>query len=432
MPKLIRIMAVACIAALMALALAACSNANASSTAASGSASPQSEASDEGKSAAIEDVEAVLHKASESTFTNLAFTTKTETTATGVSANGQTSSQSATTTMKGQLDLSGSKPKLHMSYKAQSSSELNATEYDMFISADGLIVRQGDQLYQDTMSDTMLDSYAASITSAITADEIDAVLDMAASCKMTEENGKTTVTVTLDKNKLAQSNMVDMSSLPSNTEIATMIVTYDIDENNRFQTVRIMSSTSGTPTYRVNQTYEYSDYNATELPEWPDMNSYIAQSSGIMTDANGNMYIVGDDGQLYYVTSIGEDGTVTFNMGATSEAAVVEYYYEEALAETPALYATLADAEEAYYEMISEADTATEVEKSTSSETSETGTTDATNNESGEEEVGRAYITADDGTIHFLDEEGSQLFDNGDGTRYFIDRDGNFYFLADE
>jgi len=457
MPKFIRTIAFICIASLLAFALAACSNSNAassgsntsgSSSAASGSTSQANASSSEGQSTTREDVEAVLNKACESTFTNLSFATKTESTAMGTAPNGQITSQSATTTMKGQLDRSASKPKMHMSTKTQSSNDIKATEYDMYIDSEGLIVTQNGQLYKDAMTDAVLNSYDASVTSAISAEEIKAVLDMASSFKMKEESGKTTVTITLDKEKLSEANMVDMSSLPKGTEIATMVVAYDINANNQFEAVRIMSSTNGNPTYRVQQTYEYSDYDTTELPAWPDMGEYAALTSGIMTDANGNMYMVGEDGQLYYVTSIGDDGTVVFNASAANET--MEVYYEEVATEmaaeaaaAPSFYATLAEAESAYYETISEADTPTEqpanpnasgsaaAAESGSAAAAESGSAASSNPGAGEEEQGRAYITADDGTIHFLDEPGSQLFDNGDGTRYFIDADGNFYFLAD-
>ncbi|MBQ9042985.1 MAG: hypothetical protein IJ111_09270 [Eggerthellaceae bacterium] len=394
MVKRARLIALTCLTALLALTLCACSNATASSD----SAQQESEAAEE-QTVSREDVEAILHKAAETTFTNVTFSMKTDTTATGAASNGQVQTQTMRTTTKGQLDKSGEKPKMHMSYEAQSSMQLGKTTYEMFIDSERLIVRQSEQLYVDAMTDSMLDSYAASVTSVMSADEIDAMLDMASGLKLQESDDETVVTITLDTDKLAEEQAVDDSSLPESTEISTMVVSYSVDPDDRIKTVRFMSSTTGTPTYRVNQTYEFSDYDSTALPEWPDLDAYVAQQSGIMTDENGRMYIIDDDGQIQYVSEIGEDGMIYFDTSGSSDTTSGEtttYYYD------------------------------------TPSQTGTTTTNASSTTGSSEEDKGRAYITADDGTIHFLDEEGSKLFENEDGTRYFIDADGNFYFLADE
>lgn len=390
-------------AALFAFALSACSNASAASS----SAEAQENEAAEEHAVAREDVEDILHRAAETTFSNITFATKTETTATGASSNGQQITQTIRTSMKGQLDKGGEKPKLHMSYEAQSNMELGKTTYEMFIDKDNLIVSQNEQLYVDAMTDEMLNSYADSVTSIMSADEIDSMLDMASNLKIQEGKDETTVTITIDKDKLIESEAVDESSLPETTQIATMVVSYTVDSDDRFKTVRLMSSTTGTPTYRVSQTYEFSNYDETTLPEWPDLDAYVAQQSGIKTDENGRMYIVGDDGQIYYVTEIGDDGMIYYDMGNTGAGGTTgDTYYETV--ETPTTTTTQTVIEP----------TATVDSTNTSTDTSN--------------DKGRAYITADDGTIHYLDEEGSRLIQNDDGTSYFIDADGNFYFLSYE
>lgn len=392
----------ALIALIVAGALAACSNASASS----GSAT-ESDATEE-QVVTREDVEPILNKAAAQEFTNVAFTMKTETTATGGASNGAAQSQTVISTTTGQLDRSGEKPKLHMSYEAMSNMQLGRTTYEMFIDSSNLIVKQNEQLYVDAMTDQMLESYAASATSIIEPDEIESVLDMAASYKLTEEEGATTVSVTVDKNKLMEAAADSGAEMPENSSVATMVVSYTVGSDDRFKAVRIMSSTSGSPTYRVHQTYQYADYNTTALPEWPDLQAYVAERSGIKTDENGRMYIVDDDGQIYYVSNIGDDGMIYFDTSTTntdSGSNSTTYYYE-----TP----TTQDATS---------------NTGTTNTTSNTGTTSGSGSS---EDKGRAYITADDGTIHFLDEEGSHLYENADGTRYFIDADGNFYFLAND
>jgi len=403
MLKHVQAIVVVCVSAFLALGLAACSNANAAS---SGSQSAsQAASSSDAQTVTREDVEPVLHKAAEQTFSNVSFSVRTETTATGATSNGVPQTQTMTSAMTGELDKAGDKPKMHMRYEAQSNTQLGKTMYDMYINSENLIVNQNEQLFVDAMTDETLNSYADSVTSVTTTKEIDSVLDMAASYKMEEKDGETTVSVTVDKDKLVESGQVDESSLPEGSSIATMVVNYNIGADGRFKTVRIMSSTTGTPTYRVHQTYQFSKYDETTLPEWPDLQAYVAKQSGIQTDANGRMFITGDDGQVYYITEIGDDGMIYYDTGSTGGST-------------------------------GGGTTETITYETGPAPTADTGNTSAPASDSASaanpNDQGRAYITADDGTIHFLDEEGSRLIENSDGTRYFIDADGNFYYLAEE
>lgn len=409
MRNITRIILTTTVAALMACALSACANGNASS---SSSSQGQTETAP-ANTVAREDVEPVLHKAAELAFSSVSFTVRTESTATGAASNGAVQSQTMTTAMIGELDKSGEKPKMHIRYEAQSNTQLGKTMYDMYIDSENLIVNQNEQLYVDAMTDETLSSYADSVTSVISTEEIDSVLDMAASFKMEEKDGETTVSITVDKDKLVETGTVDASSLPENTSIATMVVSYSIGADDRFKAVRIMSSTNGTPTYRVHQSYQFSNYDAATLPAWPDLQSYIANQSGIQTDANGRMYIVGDDGQAYYITEIGDDGMIYYDTGGAGNTSETTYYETDPTAAANAGNAGGAGAGDA---------------GAGDAGAGDAGAPDA----GGEADQGRAYITADDGTVHFLDEEGSRLITNDDGSRYFIDADGNFYFLADE
>lgn len=398
MHKYTRYLLLALITAFTACVLCACAGSGSSS-----SSSTASEESDPGNEVSREEVEAILHKAAETTFSNVSFSVKTETTATGAASNGAPQTQTMLTTMSGELDKGGEKPRLHIGYEAQSTMQLGKTSYDMFIDSENLIVIQNEQPFVDAMADDMLNSYANSVTSVVSKEEIDAMLDMAASYKMQAADDETTVSLTIDNAKLAEATASDDSTLPTNTQVATMVVSYSIDADSRFKTVRLMSSTNGSPTYRVHQTYQFSKYDETTLPTWPDLSAYIAQRSGIMTDENGRMYIVGDDGQIYYVTEIGDDGMIYYDTGNAGGSDETVYYEPTTPAETTNT-------------------------NTPSGNTGNTGNTDTPSTE----DKGRAYITADDGTIHFLDEPGSKLFTNADGSRYFIDADGNFYFLAEE
>ena len=300
----------ACATALLAFALAACgSSGQAESGASAGSASASS---DSAAQASREDVEPILLKAAEQPFSTVTFETETETTATGPDDKGAMQTHSAITSLDGELDRSGDKPKMHMKHESMSTVELGRTEYDLFIDSESFIIKQGDELFTDQMTDEILDSYVDAATGAITVKEITEALDAAVNYKLAENNGETTVTVTIDPAKLSKTQAEDESPLPEGADITTMVASYTIDAEGRFKSVRIMTSTTGTPTYRTHQTCLYSGYDSTTLPEWPDLQAYVLEQSGIKTDENGNMYFEGEDGQIYYVTEITDDGTIYY------------------------------------------------------------------------------------------------------------------------
>lgn len=435
-------------------ALPACASSGASS--ASNEQSQQTEQAQPGASATREDVEAVLLAASQKTFSNVAFELRTETSAVGPGQDGTMQSQMIKTSTIGELDQSGERPRLHMKYSAQSSMELGKVTYEMFISSENLIVNQNDQLYVDAMTDEALNSYVNSVVNVTAEEGIASMLDAAANYKIEETDGQTNVTITVDLDKAQQtaaeeadavaetetataeteaaasgeaesasaeaasvasaeataasagsasaeaasatsSDSADPASaddaMPAGTEMASIVVCYSIGEDGRFKSVRVVSSTTGTPTYHSKQTYKFTDYDTTTLPEWPDLKAYVAERSGVATDENGRMYVLGDNGERYYVSEIGDDGMIYFDTG-TSSATDESYYYT--YNDTP----------------------------------TDTGAVD-TSSEDTTSSTGRAYITGDDGKIHYLDEEGSHLYENEDGTRYFVDADGNFYFLSE-
>ena len=293
---------------LLAFALVACGKTGQASTAASGGASGA-----EGQGGSREDVEAILNQAANQPFSTVTFKITTSTSTTVPDDEGVMQTQSADTATTGELDQSGDKPAMHMSYRATSTVELGRTEYELFVNSERLIAKEGDQLYVEEMDDEALYSYSQSVTSAISREEIEAMLDVAASFEISESDGETTVTITADPAKLADSQeQIGESDLPENSTIATMVISYTIGTDGHFKTVRTISSLDSEPIYHMNQTCQYSNYDATSLPEWPDLQAYILEQSGIETDENGNMYFVDEDGQTHYITEIGEDGTIYF------------------------------------------------------------------------------------------------------------------------
>ena len=259
-----------------------------------------------------DNIDAIIDEALATDFTSVAFSMKTETTATAV-VEGKTQQQSIESSTTGEWDKNPANPRLHMGYSARSNTELGVVTYDMYFENGILLVTQGDQIYRDELGPEGLENYTKSIMAVTSKEEIDQLLDVASDYKVEQKDGDTVVSITADVEKLENSELYDSSSLPEGSRIATLVASYTIDADNHFKTVRIMSSTSGTPTYRVTQTYRYSDYDNVEMPAWPDLKSYIAQQTGIQTDANGNMYIVDDTGQVFYVSAINDDGSIVFS-----------------------------------------------------------------------------------------------------------------------
>lgn len=293
-------------AILAASCLAACSGGNGGSSSQATSAQTTS-----GSTASREDVDAIVDAALATDFTSVAFSMKTETTATAV-VEGKTQQQSVETSTTGEWDKNPENPRLHMAYEGKSNTELGVVTYDMYFENGVMLVTQGSQIFRDELGAEGVENYTKSIMAVTSKDEINQLLDVASDYKIEQSSGDTTISVTADVDKLVNSELYDSSSLPEGSSIATLVASYTIDADNHFKTVRIMSSTSGTPTYRVAQTYRYYDYDSVEMPPWPDLKAYIAQQTGIQTDANGNMYLVDDTGQVFYVSSINDDGTINF------------------------------------------------------------------------------------------------------------------------
>lgn len=271
-----------------------------------------SAASDESGDELRESILAKLASARDASYDNATFGTKTETIVTEKDDEGQDQQQIITSTMSGEIDRSGATPRVHMSYEETTSARLEKSTYDMFIDASGMIVKEGDALYKDEIDEESLQSYAASFSEIASEESVTELLDMSSDYNMTESDGETTITITMDVNKLEETPLVDISSLPEGSSIATFIASYSLDSENRLKAVRLSSSTTGYPTYRVDQKYWFSDYDTTVLPEWPDVDAYMEEQAGIMTDEDGNKYFVDEEGVQHTIESIDPDGTVNY------------------------------------------------------------------------------------------------------------------------
>lgn len=293
--------------ALLAYPLAACSGSQGSKSGAASEGSPL----DEG---VREQIETVVAEARDAKFDNVTFDMRTETAVTSKDEEGNTQQQVTVTETKGELDRSSEKPRLHMGYESSNNLQLEKTSYDMYMDEKALFIKQGEQLYKNEIDDATLQNYATSITSVGSETEIEELLNVASSYTIEEkESGDTVITIVADVKKIEESSIIDTSSLPEGSSVATLVASYIIGPDSRFKSIRLMSSTTGAPTYRVDQSYQFSNYDTTVMPEWPDFTAYVAQQMGIETDADGRQYIVYDDGQTYYVDHIDENGTVYFS-----------------------------------------------------------------------------------------------------------------------
>ena len=285
-----------------------------------GSAQSGSSASDEASSAASAasgedpldpavraEIEQAIAEARNSEYKNVTFGIETLTSAIG-SEKGKTEKQAVQTTMDGQLAIDGKDKSMHFDYEMQSTAQPTKVAYEMFIDKDGIIVKQ-DGVFYGGVQGAEPDDYLSSVTGVASEEEVGKLLDAASSYKI-EHGDDTTITITADASKLAETGLIDTGSLPANSSIATLVANYVITPDKHFKAVRMMSSTSGTPTYRVNQTYNFSKYDETEMPEWPSAADRVAQDPRIKTDPDGSQYIIAEDGNKYYIDHIDEDGTV--------------------------------------------------------------------------------------------------------------------------
>ena len=426
---------VTCTVALFALLvcpLAACSNSKAANSAEAAEATQL----DEGMRA---EIVSMIAKAREHSFTNVTFSMKTETTASMRDEKNNLQQQIITTDMTGQLDQSGETPVMHMGYEGTSSTKLEKTTYDMYIDKTGIVVSQQGQLFKNPIDDATLQGYASSITAIGAEDELNQLLDVASSYDLQkQDNGDTLITIVADVNKLAETTLVDMSSLPEGSSVATLVASYVIDPENHFKTVRLMSSTTGTPTYRVDQNYQFSNYDTTVMPEWPDLEAYYAEQVGIKTDEQGRRYMVADDGQIYYVESIDENGMIHFQMpeGAASSESGGGYSYSTGggegsvndLYDYVILDPSAADGGSAQNTTATSGSSAG-TNANTGSNAGGANTNTSTQQQTGDPR-GRASINVE-GTQYWLDTDGA-VKTNSSGDQWFYPNDGTGPYLLDD
>lgn len=279
------------------------------------------------------EIEKALADVRAASYENVSFSMETNTSATGTDQ-GRIVRQTVRTTMKGELSLKKDDNAMHFFYDMRSSSQPTVVAYDMYVNKDNIFVKQNDKLYLVGEKDAKPENYISTITDIVSEKEVAKLLDAASEFKI-DKGEETVITVTANASKLAESELIDSAALPAGASVATLVANYVIQLDNHLKTVRLMSSTSGTPTYRVNQTYNFSKYNETELPKWPTMQDQLAQDPRVTTDADGNMYLTADDGNKYRIESVDPDGTVHFygnqqNMGnaGASDSGSGGYYYD--------------------------------------------------------------------------------------------------------
>lgn len=377
-----------------------------------------------------EEITKTLLDAAAKEYDTFTFTVDSSTKATyPVGTTGQTQQTTAKTKMAGEMDTSGENPRLHMTMEANNGSTGQGdVSFEMFVQDDDVVIQQDDQTYVDTVSNTGIDGYYSSIPQIVTAESVQSAVDMASSLKMEEREDTTVVTLVADPTKLTGQNVEGTGDdgVSQATGLTSLVTVYTINEDGYISQVAMTGGANGTPTYHVRQTYAYSKFDDTQLPEMPD-----TRYAGInlQTDENGRQFVADDDGTRYYLA---EDG----QFYAESQP-VYEQQPQQTVTKRKVTTTTTTPTPEATQDAAQGDAQAAASGASTDAGTAASGTaasgTDA--GASGEAPAadpneGRAYITAGDGTIHFLDEPGSEIRDFG-GTRVFIDADGNWYFLSD-
>lgn len=400
--------AVRILGAMFALLLAVC--ACGLLVACSSEAGSPSEASEEASAGpTLDDVRALLASATEQPYSNLSFDIDADTIASAV-IEGERKQQSITISTTGELDTSGDAPRMHISYKSVSTAYLERNTYDMYLSDEGLIAEQKGRLYLDKPEAAVIDEYANSITSVISPEYAEKILGVAGSWKVEEKDDKTVITITADKELLKEADLIDTSHMEEDVEPATFVVSFSLGDDGRFDTVRVMNSTAGVPEYRQTQTYRYSAYDQTELPEWPDVGDFAGQIGTILTDDEGNRFFVGEDGQVYYVDYPGEESigyyTTTTEGGSSAEGEDLSWINLADLLDTSDLEngAITIGMDDGF------GDFAEEEEDSSSAEPAK-----------------REYIEVD-GNQLYLDDPNATIEDVGEGIHRYTDKDGNVYY----
>lgn len=291
---------------ILACPLAGCSSPQDSNGGGGGESSQETQLDPAVKS----EIQSLIAQAREHTFDNVTFDVTVETAVTARDDEGNMQQQVSLIERSGELDQNTDDPKMHMVYEQSSNMELGKTVYEMYIDKSGMIMMQEENLYRNASDKDTVNAQIASVTSIASETEVNDLLDVARSYEIQEQaNGDKLITIVADVDKLIANSLIDTSSLPEGSSVATLVASYVISSDNHFKTVRLMSSTSGSPTYRVDQNFKFSKYDETVMPEWPDIQKYYAKMAGFTEGADGRMYIE-DDGQMVYFDYIDDEGMI--------------------------------------------------------------------------------------------------------------------------
>jgi|GEM_PF-2531324 len=295
------------LASALAFPLAACSAPQGSNSGGGAAGSSQETQLDEGAKASIV---SKIGEAREHSFNNVTFDMTVETAVAVRDDEGNLQQQINLIERKGELDQDPENPWMHMTYESSSNMELGKTVYEMFIDPTAMYMVQEGALYRNASDKSVVDTQVASITGIGSETEVNDLLDVAKSYEMQEQaNGDTLITITADVDKLIEKSLIDTSALPEGSSIATLVASYVISSDNHFKTVRLISSTSGSPTYRVDQTFKFSKYDETAKPEWPDIEAYTAKMAGFEQGEDGRWFIY-DNGEKVYFDYLDENGSI--------------------------------------------------------------------------------------------------------------------------
>ena len=308
--KAIRVLASLAACILLASALVGCTQGASSSQATSSNVSPSS-ASAEPEGPSIEQVKSVLEQAFIKPASSFAFSTRTESSAlVSTTADGKTETErrSVLIAATGEIDQAGEAKRSHVSYAAQSSSDQAYLQFEAFIEGDDAIIVQSDGAFRESAQEAGLDVFVERACAPYTLDEAKRLVELSQTRTITEADGITTISLSVDAQQAQDESLIDVSTLPAGSKLESMTVRYTLDAEGRVASVRTLCLTKGAPTCQLLVSCEYADYDTVQLPDWPELETYL----GIETAEDGTMYYTDDEGNRYIVDHVDDDGTMYY------------------------------------------------------------------------------------------------------------------------
>lgn len=292
-----------------ALVLGGCTTSASSGSSSGASASSGSQAADAGPTAA--DAIALLSAAYDKPYASACFSTSTKASTratTDISDQAAVSSQTVELSVQGEIDRSGDQARWHAVYRATASATGARTGFEAFVEGDDALIIQDETLFRESAAESGLDALLEDALPLFSKEQMQRIAELSSSRTIEQKDGAHVATMHLDGETAEKEGLINTGMLPEGSALGTITASFEVDADGHLRAIRAIAQTTTAPTCQLLLTCTMGDFDAAQLPEWPDVGAYL----GYETAEDGTMYFVDDEGRRYLVDHVDDDGTVYY------------------------------------------------------------------------------------------------------------------------